>query len=254
MFRNLFIFLSIFFLTGLYAFNNQHLITPATHQDINYIHGKVTPVVIEKLNINTEKCKSVVSGIIISECSIRNNCRDMNLMTIKPTIMVRLSKIDGGNFIAACNGFIDSEFNNYLLSQKGGVSFPKAVKNNSNLTDFSYKSQNYNSNKLTKTDMPKTINDLSFTQRLNNKKNGYEQWRPVYDNEGNCIKNCPYVIPKFSDPLKNEKKESSGNKSDKGIEKLPENPNQGPSGYDNSSDVGSNDEDKDGVFPITIEE
>ena len=228
MFRILSIFFLILFSAKLdaYTYNHNNLIKNTSSEQINYIHGKLTPVVIDKMNINTEKCKSVVSGIIISECSLRNNCKDMSLMDIKPIVMVRLSKIPGGNFISACNGFIDSEFNNYLLSQKGGVSFPKAVKNNSNLIDFNYKTQNYNSKKLTKIDMPKTINDLSFAQRLNNKKKGYEQWRPVYDNEGNCVKNCPYTIPNFLKPEikvnKQEEKESSEDKPNKEIEKSPE--------------------------------
>ena len=242
MFRILSIFFSILFSAKLdaYTYNHNNLIKNTSSEQINYIHGKLTPVVIDKMNINTEKCKSVVSGIIISECSLRNNCKDMSLMDIKPIVMVRLSKIPGGNFISACNGFIDSEFNNYLLSQKGGVSFPKAVKNNSNLTDFSYKSQNYNSNKLTKTDMPKTINDLSFAQRLNNKKKGYEQWRPVYDNEGNCIKNCPYTIPNFLKPeikvnKQEEEKESSEDKPNKKIEKSPETQTETETPYNETS-------------------
>lgn len=244
MFRILSIFFLILFSAKLdaYTYNHNNLIKNTSSEQINYIHGKLTPVVIDKMNINTEKCKSVVSGIIISECSLRNNCKDMSLMDIKPIVMVRLSKIPGGNFISACNGFIDSEFNNYLLSQKGGVSFPKAVKNNSNLTDFSYKSQNYNSNKLTKTDMPKTINDLSFAQRLNNKKKGYEQWHPVYDYEGKCIKNCPYTIPNFLKPetkinKQGEEKESSEDKPNEEIEKSPETQTETPSNETSTPEI-----------------
>lgn len=244
MFKILSIFFLILFSAKLdaYTYNHNNLIKNTSSEQINYIHGKLTPVVIDKMNINTEKCKSVVSGIIISECRIRNNCRDMSLKDIKPTVMVRLSKIPGGNFISACNGFIDSEFNNYLFAQKAGVSFPKTNNTNSNLIDFNYETQNYSSKKLTKIDMPKTINDLSFAQRLNNKKKGYEQWRPVYDYEGKCIKNCPYTIPNFLKPetkinKKEENKESSDDKPNTEIEKSSETQTETPSNETSTPEI-----------------
>ena len=245
MLRILFIFFLILFSakTDAYTYNHNNLIKNTSNDQLNYIHGKVTPVVIDKMNINTEKCKSVVNGIIISECSTKNNCKDMSLMDIKPTIMVRLSKIPGENFVSACNGFIDSEFNNYLLSQKGGVNFPKLNNINSNLINFNNKENSYNSKKLKKIDMPKTINDLSFSQKINNKKKGYEQWRPVYDNDGKCIKNCPYTVPNFLDQkIKNNTQTNNDNKSNSDF---------------NTKDVsnGENDDNninKEAVFPITI--
>ena len=244
MFRILSIFFLILFSAKLdaYTYNHNNLIKNTSSEQINYIHGKLTPVVIDKMNINTEKCKSVVSGIIISECRIINNCKDMSLKDIKPTVMVRLSKIPGGNFISACNGFIDSEFNNYIFAQKAGVSFPKINNTNSNLIDFNYKTQNYDSKKLTKIDMPKTINDLSFAQRLNNKKKGYEQWRPVYDNDGKCIKNCPYTIPNFLKPetkinKQDEEKESSEDKPNEEIEKSPETQTETPSNETSTPEI-----------------
>nr|MBQ0091590.1 M23 family metallopeptidase [Candidatus Enterousia merdequi] len=45
---------------------------------------------------------------------------------------------------------------------------------------------------LTAQSFPKTFDDLSFAAKMELKSDDYELYRPEYDNEGFCIKNCAY--------------------------------------------------------------
>ena len=48
---------------------------------------------------------------------------------------------------------------------------------------------------------PKTIDDISFTDRLALKQDAYEQFESQYDADGNCISGCAYALPKWEDEL-----------------------------------------------------
>lgn len=189
------------------------------------------PVYVQGADLNTAECQSVVSQLVSSVCSSQNNCTNVKLNDIKPTIMVQLSNMSGHNYVSSCGGFIDSAFNTYL-SQQGstvqGTNFPTAAfpGNNSEQEEFKIKNpyalkypewngekwyegivdrtkelnnlqaQNAEDYTLKSTDMPTTVADLSFKERVDNATEGYEQWTPVYGTNSKgekvCVKNCAY--------------------------------------------------------------
>ncbi|MBN1325205.1 MAG: M23 family metallopeptidase [Alphaproteobacteria bacterium] len=53
--------------------------------------------------------------------------------------------------------------------------------------------ENTNNSFLSAQTFPKTVNDLSFTERVELLKDGYAPWESEYDNNGNCVSNCAYV-------------------------------------------------------------
>lgn len=59
----------------------------------------------------------------------------------------------------------------------GAVDFPSAPKNNSYLSAQTF---------------PTTFSDLSFTERIQVKREGYAPWTSEYDNQGRCVSNCAY--------------------------------------------------------------
>jgi murein DD-endopeptidase MepM/ murein hydrolase activator NlpD len=48
---------------------------------------------------------------------------------------------------------------------------------------------------------PKTVDDLSFTDRMALKTAGYEAFESEYDENGNCISGCAYSKPRLEDEL-----------------------------------------------------
>ncbi|MBO4683529.1 MAG: M23 family metallopeptidase [Alphaproteobacteria bacterium] len=48
---------------------------------------------------------------------------------------------------------------------------------------------------------PKTVDDLSFVERLMLRQEGYEPFESVYDKDGNCISGCAYAAPRLEDEL-----------------------------------------------------
>ncbi len=48
---------------------------------------------------------------------------------------------------------------------------------------------------------PKTVDDLSFTDRMALKAAGYEAFESEYDSNGNCISGCAYSKPRLEDEL-----------------------------------------------------
>ncbi|MBN1324740.1 MAG: hypothetical protein JW974_00770 [Alphaproteobacteria bacterium] len=163
--------------------------------------------------LNAAECQSVVSQLVASVCSGRNNCTGTNLNDVKPTIMVQLSKMPENNYVSACSGFIDSAFSDYVAkygSAVQGTNFPTALNpgNNSNeQNDFkpenpyalkspqwhgeewfgeivgrtkelnNLQAQNAEDTTLTATQMPETIADLSFQERMDNAADGYADWK-----------------------------------------------------------------------------
>ncbi len=55
---------------------------------------------------------------------------------------------------------------------------------------------------LSPTEFPKTIDDLSFIERMAFKSADYDAIvESVYDKDGNCVSGCAYVMPKWEDQL-----------------------------------------------------
>lgn len=188
-------------------------------------------IYVQGADLNTSECQSVVSRVVASVCSAKNNCSGTKLDEVKPAIMVQLSNIPGHNYVTACSGFVDSAFNDYVSQYGSAVqntNFPTAVfpGNNSDENKFkienpyapkspqwhgeewfgdivgrtkelnNLQAQNAEDTTLTATKMPETAANLTFKERMDNAKAGYEEWAPVYSTDANgnkvCIKNCSY--------------------------------------------------------------
>ena len=54
---------------------------------------------------------------------------------------------------------------------------------------------------LQPTAFPRTVDDLSFVDRVLLKSDGYEQFESEYDSDGNCVSGCAYAMPKWEDEL-----------------------------------------------------
>ena len=173
--------------------------------------------------LNSAECQSVVSQLVAATCSGRNNCIGVSLDDVKPTIMVQLSKMNSHNYVAACGGFIDPAFNDYVTMYSSSVqpsSFPNAVipGNNPQQAEFEienpYKlkapkwyndivdrsveldglqAQNATEPTLKSTNMPKTAADLTYQERIDNAATGYEEWKCNPETG----ENCAYKVPDF---------------------------------------------------------
>lgn len=171
-----------------------------------------TPVYAQGADLTAADCQMIVNGLVSSYCGALNNCADVRLSDAKAPIMVQLSKMSGYNYVSACGGFIDDAFNSYVAQYGSAVrntNFPTAVNpgNNKPAAEFkidnpyapqlpswsgdewmkgiyerkteldTLQSQNGSGNgneKLAKATMPTTYADLSFTDRMENARQGYE--------------------------------------------------------------------------------
>lgn len=160
-------------------------------------------VYVQGPDVNTGDCQRTVSALIANECTTRNNCIDVSISDIRPTIMVQLSRLPGHNYATACAGFIDTAFDEYKSKYANAgamrvTGFPTAAaKNTTVTTDNEFTIKNPYEIKTPKwaADMaardaelksaqaagtaafPTTINDYSFTERMENLAQGYEPYK-----------------------------------------------------------------------------
>lgn len=80
------------------------------------------PVYVQGADLNTEDCMRAVQSLVSVQCMARNNCRNTTLNEIRPTIMVQLSNLPGNNYVSACSGYIDGVFESYVAQYGNGVS------------------------------------------------------------------------------------------------------------------------------------
>lgn len=171
-------------------------------------------------DVGTGECQNITSFLVNSYCDARNNCNGMQLDDVKPYLTVQLSKMSGNNYVTSCGGYIDSAFYNYQKTSnniESRVSFPTPIlfpqNQGTELKNFKMsdtearaseleKLQNQNGANdfaLTATEMPKTINDVSFQTQIANKTAGYEPFKEVWETtdtgEYVCVKNCSYQTP-----------------------------------------------------------
>ena len=161
-----------------------------------------TPIYATGPDLNTETCNNTVGALIASFCSSRNNCENTQLSDIRPYIMVELSQLPGHNYATSCGGYIDAVFQNYKKAY-GNTSTNNIVKpaSQSNTTvqianPFQQQKSEYEigvaeraaelermqnittpTATVHSTSFPKTIDDLSFTDRLANTTAGYEPYK-----------------------------------------------------------------------------
>lgn len=167
-----------------------------------------TPIYATGPDLTTGDCNTVVKTLVASHCAARNNCTDLRISDVRPNIMVQLSQLPGHSYATSCGGYIDSAFENYKKTY-GNVSAVNIVYSGNNkanntlrLTPATYtptetETRTAELERLQKettpgagidaTLFPKTVDDLSFTDRLANTTVGYEPYKNLES----------YKTPKF---------------------------------------------------------
>ena len=174
------------------------------------------PIYVQGADLNTGDCQRTVSALVASECATRNRCVGVTLSDIRPSIMLQLSRLPGHNFATACAGFIDEAFNDYVQNYSNAAptgnatAFPTATTTNPSLNESEFKIKNpytpkaptwngeswflemkgreeelkqlqsqngAGTEKLVRADFPTTYSDLSFTERMENEKAGFEPYK-----------------------------------------------------------------------------
>ena len=189
---------------------------PFWTKDSPYNLRMPTPIYATGPDLTTGDCNRVVSSLIASFCT-SNDCSTKKLSDVRPTIMVSLSQLPGHNFATSCGGYIDQAFENYKKTY-GNVSTNNVVKtatttkstdNNLQTTNlFAKKPSAYAQGVAERTaelenlqkqttptptvraaNFPKTIDDLSFTERMAIATEGYEPYKDK----------SAYKVPKIED-------------------------------------------------------
>ena len=173
---------------------------PFWNKDSPYNQRMPTPIYATGADLNTGDCNRVVGNLIASYCA-SNDCKKIS--DVRPTVMVQLSQLPGHNFATSCGGYIDSEFENYKKTY-GNVSTNNIVKpatkqqttqtvqlNNIFAKQPSkyeqgvaertaelkrLQSANASTPGLTAQEFPKTIDDISFSDRMALASAGYEPY------------------------------------------------------------------------------
>lgn len=170
------------------------------------------PVYAMGPDVTTDECQRIVTSMITVQCMNLNDCIGTELSEIRPTIMVQLSRMTGGNYATSCGGYIDGAFDAYKsqyanAAPRGGTTaFPTPTAPNPNATqqpqvqiknpftpqapdwavevqDRKQELQNLQSQNgtnqygVTAAAFPTTYADLSFTERMENEKIGYEPYK-----------------------------------------------------------------------------
>ena len=163
--------------------------------------------------VETSQCQIVVFSLITAHCAALDNCISTQLSDIRPTIMLQLSRMPGGNYATSCSGYIDTVFEEYkrdntIAQPTPGAAFPTATVSNPNTNTYDDTAtptfqpqvpkwqqemqdrrqelkdlQAANGNDVFEiapgAEFPTTYADLSFTERMANKAAGYEPYKDM---------------------------------------------------------------------------
>ncbi|MBO4700187.1 MAG: hypothetical protein J5620_00350 [Alphaproteobacteria bacterium] len=161
-----------------------------------------TPIYATGADLTTGDCNRIVQNLVTEYCANRNYCSNSRISDVRPVVMVQLSQLPGHNFATSCGGYIDSVFEDYKKTY-GNSSTNNIIKpvqrtqptiqidNPFAQTKTDYEKlvdertaelerlQNITTPTATVTaaNFPKTIDDLSFTDRLANTTAGYEPYK-----------------------------------------------------------------------------
>ncbi|MDE5615542.1 MAG: hypothetical protein K2I81_01775 [Alphaproteobacteria bacterium] len=167
-----------------------------------------TPVYATGPEVTTSDCQNIVTGLISAQCASLNNCSGMRVSDVRPAIMLELSRMPGHNYASSCAGYIDTAFDTYVKQYANAVqptSFPTATGAANVQTQNEFKINNPYAPKvpgwandvkeraielqqlqsqngagaehIAKADFPTTINDVSFTDRMENLAAGYAPYK-----------------------------------------------------------------------------
>ena len=177
--------------------------------DAPYNQRMPTPVYATGTDIETAECQRVMLNLIVAQCATLNNCVSTHLSDIRPSIVMQLSRMPGGNYSTACIGYLDSTFADYVKkyghagTSIGNATFPNATMPNPNIGSTTFNTQNIaqapqwpqaeqqrkqelqalkNASDtvtpgLVATAFPATYDDLSFTERMSNAQQGYAPYK-----------------------------------------------------------------------------
>ncbi|MCQ2562641.1 MAG: hypothetical protein MJ158_03450 [Alphaproteobacteria bacterium] len=168
------------------------------------------PVYLQGADLTAGDCQQVVQSLISVQCMTRNNCKNTSLSDIRPAIMVQLSSLsDQHNYASSCAGFIDTIFESYMAQYGNNipkktafptVSVPSPTTNpnaielhnpykietpewKQDIIERSQELQNLQQQngagnyKLSATAFPKTIDDVSFAEQMENLQEGYAPFK-----------------------------------------------------------------------------
>ena len=181
---------------------NKYSSNPFWTADSPYNQRFPKPIYANGPDVNTGDCNRIVQNLVSQYCANRDNCSNSRISDIRPIVMVQLSQLPGHNFATSCGGYIDSVFEDYKKTY-GNVSTNNIVQPTTRAQQtiqienpFKQKKSDYEigvdertaelesmqrittpAATVTLTDFPKTIDDLSFTDRLANTTAGYEPYK-----------------------------------------------------------------------------
>lgn len=161
-----------------------------------------TPIYVTGPDLTSGDCNRIVQNLVSEYCTNRGNCSNLRIADVRPVVMVQLSQLPGHNFATSCGGYIDSIFENYKKAY-GNVStnnIVKPVQQKQNTiqienpfkqtkTDYEIATDERTAElermqrvttaaaTITPANFPKTVDDLSFTDRLANTTAGYEPYK-----------------------------------------------------------------------------
>ena len=155
-------------------------------------------------------CQVTVAALVQNICATHNNCRNMTLPDVRPEIMVALSKLPVYNYASSCAGYIDGEYQKYINPNSNttaaesarrvmptinaipnatettfptGTPIATSTKKQTEYETRAAELKSLQSQTQTSTDnimaatFPKTFDDLSFEQKNDVKRAGYEPYK-----------------------------------------------------------------------------
>lgn len=155
-------------------------------------------------------CQVTIAALIQNICATRNNCRNTTLPDVRPEIMVALSKLPVYNYASSCAGYIDGEYQKYINPNSNTTAAESARQNmptinaNNTATQTSFptgtptaqtakKQTEYekraaelkslqnqtktSADNITAAEFPTTFEDLSFAEKNEIKRAGYEPYK-----------------------------------------------------------------------------
>ena len=168
------------------------------------------PIYAQGAELNAGECQAIMASLVAQQCAMKNNCAGARVSDIRPVIMMQLASLPGHNYAASCGGYLDGAFNDYMKNANtlnpsgfpsafpaGGGASTQPTSNFAISNPFERSNPEWLDNrldrqkelralqrqtgsddvKLAPTEMPKTFADLSFVERQEILRQGYEPWK-----------------------------------------------------------------------------
>ncbi len=216
------------------------------------------PVYVDGPDLNAGDCQRTVSALVASYCATRNYCVSVSLGDARPALILQLSNLPNYNYVSACAGYVDSEFESYKAKNSTAAprsvstAFPTAMPTMSGGANdvtvgeptaqgwaaemaarqqelLDLQSQNGAGNEsVVRAEFPATAADLSFADKNANLREGY---MPYKDSSAYKQINLKLEESKSNTVVSDNEKKSDGKVADK---------NSGAGNAANTSVIGDN--------------